>query len=260
MTQTIEAFHAEWTKFRTLPSSLWLMLAATVPTVALSAGMLLAASYQPTGYEDVTKLSLTGIYLGQAVIAVFAVLVVSNEYSTGMIRITLTAMPRRLMVLAAKATILVGIVVVDGVITVGGSLVTARLILPGRGFTAAHGYPLVSLAHGATLRAAGGSILYLALIALISLGVASAVRDSAAAIGAVLGLLYLFPVLAQVVTDPAWHRHLEQLGPMTAGVAILATTGLRALPISPWAGLGVLGAWAGAALVLGALLLHRRDA
>ena len=72
--------------------------------------------------------------------------------------------------------------------------------------------PLVSLGHGPTLRAAVGSVLYLVLIALLSLGVATAVRESAAAIGLVLGLLYLFPFLAQVVSDPAWHRHLEQIG------------------------------------------------
>jgi hypothetical protein len=74
------------------------------------------------------------------------------------------------------------------------------------------------------LRAAGGSVLYLALIALLSLGIASAVRDGAAAIGIVLGLLYLFPILGQVAGSSSWHRHLERLAPMTAGLAIQATT------------------------------------
>jgi ABC-2 type transport system permease protein len=110
------------------------------------------------------------------------------------------------------------------------------------------------------LRAAAGSVLYLALIALLSLGAATAVRDSAAAIGAVLGLLYLFPLVAAVVTDPHWQRHLEQIGPMSAGLAIQATTGLRSLPLSPWAGLGALAAWAAAALLAGGLLLRLRDA
>ena len=67
------------------------------------------------------------------------------------------------------------------------------------------------------LRAAAGSVLYLALIALLSLGIATAVRDSAVAIGVVLGLLYLFPIIAAVVR-PAWQRHLEQIAPMTAGL------------------------------------------
>ena len=110
------------------------------------------------------------------------------------------------------------------------------------------------------LRAAAGSVLYLALIALLSLGVAAAVRDSAVAIGIILGLLYLIPIIATVVGAPGWHRHLGQIAPMTAGLAIQATTGLRSLPLSPWTGLGVLAAWAAAALLAGGLLLRLRDA
>ncbi len=110
------------------------------------------------------------------------------------------------------------------------------------------------------LRAAAGSVLYLALIALLALGAATAVRDSATAIGIVLGLLYFFPIIAGAVTERHWQRHLQQIGPMNAGLAIQATTGLNKLPISPWAGLGVLAAWAAAALLTGGLLLRFRDA
>ena len=85
------------------------------------------------------------------------------------------------------------------------------------------------------------------------------VRDSAVAIGAVLRLLYVFPILTGVVTDPRWDRHLQQIGPMTAGLDIQVTTGLRSLPLSPWAGLGVLTAWAARALVAGGLVLRLRD-
>ena len=255
-----EALHAEWTKLRTLASTYWLLFAVAVCTVGVGTAVVAASSYQTGSYQDTPKLSLTGIDLGQAVVAVLAVLVISNEYSTGMMSITLTAMPRRLVVLAAKAVTLTGLVAAAGVIAVGGSLLAGRLILPGNGFTVAHGYPVLSLGHGPTLRAAVGSVLYLVLIALLSLGVATAVRDTAAAIGIALGLLYLFPLLAQVVSDPAWHRHLEQIGPMTAGLAIQATTNLQSLPISPWAGLGVLAAWSAGALLVGGLLLKVRDA
>jgi ABC-2 type transport system permease protein len=110
------------------------------------------------------------------------------------------------------------------------------------------------------LRAAAGSVLYLALIALLSLGAATALREAAAAIGVVLGLLYLFPIIAAVAGNATVSRHLEQIGPMTAGLAIQATTGLNTLPISPWTGLGVLAAWAAGALLLGGLLLRLRDA
>jgi ABC-2 type transport system permease protein len=152
------------------------------------------------------------------------------------------------------------LVLVAGAIAVLASVLAGRLILPGHGFTAVHGHPPLSLTDGPVLRAAAGSVLYLALIALLSLGAATAVRDSAAAIGVVLGLLYVFPILAQVVTDMEWRRHLQQIAPMSAGLAIQATTGLHSLPIGPWAGLGVLAAWATTMLVLGGLLLWLRDA
>jgi ABC-2 type transport system permease protein len=186
--------------------------------------------------------------------------VISNEYATGMLCTTFTAMPRRLVVVGAKAATLTGLVLVAGVIAVGGSLIAGRVILPGNGFTVAHGYVLLSLSHGPTLRAAGGSALYLVLVALFSLGVATALREPATSIGVVLGLLYLLPLLARVVSDPAWHRHLEQFAPMTAGLSIQATTNLQSLPVSPWAGLGVLAAWSAGALLIGGVLLNIRDA
>ena len=114
-------------------------------------------------------------------------LAISDEYSTGMIRITLTAMPRRLTVLAAKAALAGGLVLAAGTVAVLASVLAGRLILPGRGFTPANGYQPLSLANGPDLRAACGSVLYLTLIALLSLGVATAVRDAAVAIGTVLG-------------------------------------------------------------------------
>jgi len=148
---------------------------------------------------------LPGIQLGQAVIATLAVLAISSEYSTGMIRTTLTAMPRRPTVLAAKAAVLTLLVTAAGTIAAAGSVLAGRLILPGHGFTAARGFPLLSLADGPVLRAAAGSVLYLALIALLSLGAAAIVRDSAAATGAVLGLLYLPPIFAAVLaSNPHW--------------------------------------------------------
>jgi len=255
------ALHAEWTKLRTVPGTSWLLLA----TVALTAGLGAAAAaavkcpYAGCG-QDPAKVSLTGVDFGQAVVAILAVLAVSGEYSTGMIRVTFAAMPRRSTVLAAKAAVVTGLVLAAGTVAVLGSVLAGRLLLPGNGFTAAHGYQALSLGNGPVLRAAAGSVLYLALIALLSLGVATAVRDSAVAIGVVLGLLYLFPIITQVVTDPHWHRHLEQIAPMNAGLDIQATIGLRSLPLSPWQGLGVLAAWAAGALLTGGLLLRLRDA
>jgi ABC-2 type transport system permease protein len=256
-----EALHAEWTKLRTVPDTSWLLLGTIALTIAVSAAAAAATKCHSAGCNlDPAKISLTGIDLGQAVVAILAVFAISGEYSTGMIRVSLAAMPRRCTVLAAKAVVVTGLVLAAGTITVLGSVAAGRLILPGNGFTPTHGYPPLSLADSPVLRAAAGSVLYLALIALLSLGVATAVRDSATAIGIVLGLLYLFPIIAAVVTNPDWQRHLQQIGPMSAGLAIQATTGLSRLPISPWVGLGVLTAWAAAALLAGGLLLRLRDA
>ncbi len=255
------SLHAEWTKLRTLASTFWLLLAAAALTAMASAAAA-AATRCPSGgcADDPAKISLTGIYLGQAVVAVIAVMAVSGEYGTGMIRLTLTAMPRRLTVLAAKAAVLTVLVLVTGTIAVLASLLAGGLILPGHGIGPAHGYPAISPGDGPVLRAAFGSVLYLALIALLSLGAAPALREAAVAIGAVLGLLYLVPIIAVAAGNADLSRHLEQIGPMTAGLAIQATTGLNTLPISPWAGLGVLAAWAVGALLLGGLLLRMRDA
>jgi ABC-2 type transport system permease protein len=137
---------------------------------------------------------------------------VSGEYGTGMIRLTLTAMPRRATVLAAKAAIIAGLVLITGTITVLGSLLAGGLILPGYGIGPAHGYPAISLGDGPVLRAVVGSILYLALIALLSLGTATAVREAAAAIGVVLGLLYLFPIIAAVAGNTGVSRLLQRSG------------------------------------------------
>jgi ABC-2 type transport system permease protein len=257
----MRALHAEWTKLRTLAGTSWLLVAAVALTVATSAAAAAAVTCPAAGCGlDAAKVSLTGIEFGQAVVAVLAVLAIGGEYSSGMIRTTLAAMPRRTTVLAAKAAVLSGLLLAAGTVAVLGCLLAGRLILPGNGFTAAHGYQALSLADGPVLRAAAGSVLYLALIGLLSLGAATAVRDPAAAIGVVLGLLYLFPIIVAVVADPHWQRHLQQLGPMTAGLDIQATIGLRSLPLSPWAGLGVLAAWAASALLAGGVLLRLRDA
>jgi ABC-2 type transport system permease protein len=255
------ALRAEWTKLRTSPGTGWLLLAVVALTAAAGA-VTDAATRCPAAscHLDPARTSLTGVYLSQAVVAVLAVLAVSGEYGSGMIRTTFTAMPRRITVLAAKAVTITSLVLAAGAAGVLGAVLAGRLVLPGRGFTAAHGFTPLWLGDGPVLRAAGGSVLYLALIGLLGLGVAAAVRDAALAIGVVLGLLYVFPIVAVVLGSSHLARHVQQIAPMTAGLVIQDTTGLRGLPISPWAGLGVLAAWTAAALLAGGLLLRLRDA
>jgi ABC-2 type transport system permease protein len=255
-----DALYAEWTKLRTLTSTIWLLIGTAVLTIAISAAVVAATHQSPNGGggQDPTKLALTGIKLGQAVIAVLAVLAISEEYGTGMIRTTLAAIPHRLTMLGAKAVNVGAVSLAAGLLAVIGCLIAGRLMLPANGLDPAHGYALISIARGPTLRAATGSVIYLILIGLLALGVATAIRDTAVSSGVVLALLYLPPLLAQAVSNPL-RRHIQQVAPMTAGLAAQATTNLRNQPIAPWAGLGVVAAWAAAALLLAGLLLRRRD-
>ena len=261
MNQLREALHCEWTKLRTVPSTGWLLLTAVVLTAGASTLATVVEKCPASCGTDTTRVSLTGILLGQAAVAVLAVLVMTGEYSSGMIRTTLIAVPRRITALAAKAIMVTGVVLAAGAVAVLGSVLAGYFILPGNGFTGAHGSLPLTLGAGPTLRAAAGSVLYLALIALLSLGLATALRDSGATIAVVLALLYIVPILTDLGTlDPAWEHRLQRYGPMTAGLAIQATRNLRKLPIGPWPGLGVLAAWAAAAMLAGALLLRLRDA
>jgi ABC-2 type transport system permease protein len=238
------ALRAEWTKLWTLPGTAWLVLGAAAGTAGL--GALAAAACSPGECGgDPTRTSLTGLHIGQLVVAVLAVLVIGGEYATGMMRVTLAALPHRVAVLAAKATVVAAVVLPAAVVAVPASLLSGDI---------------PSLTDGPVLRATAGSVLYLLLVALLALGVATVVRQPAAAIGCVLGLLYLFPVVAMSMTDEDWQRRLQKVGPMTAGQSIQATTGLDELPIGPWAGLGVLALWAAGALLAGALALQARDA
>jgi hypothetical protein len=261
----LRAVRAEWTKLRTAPSTAWLVLVGVAAMVAL--GALVAAGtstrHCPTPSScpyDTTKLSLIGVHLGQIGIAVLSVLAITNEYATRMIQSTLTAVPRRAVVWASKLAVVTAAALTAGVIGVVGSVVAARQILPGNGFTVARGYAVLPLADEATRRAAIGTVLYLGLIALLGVAVGAIVRDTAGALTTVLGLLYLAPMLSMVISDPRWHRRLERYAPMTAGLAVQATRNLPQLPIGPWAGLGLLAVYVAAAVLLAAVLFVIRDA
>ncbi len=229
MSGTARALHAEWTKLRTVRSSGWLLVGVT--TLTLGIGALVAASLRfeecaaPGGecVADTTKIALSGVYVGQVAAVVFGALAVSSEYAAGTIRTTLAAVPRRWVTLVAKALVVTGPVLVAAVLSVAGSLLVARAILPANGFTSAHGYPALSVSDPATLRATAGTVLYLCLIALLSLGVALIVRNTGAAIATSLGLLFVFPLVGTLVTEPRWREWLTEWAPMSAGLAVQAT-------------------------------------
>lgn len=254
------ALHAEWTKLRTVSSTPWTVLSIVVCTVAIGTLTVMGLSADRCGEPgaacgtDTARFSLAGVYLGQIAVVVLAVLAVTPEYETLMIRSTLAAEPRRGRVLAAKTATVTAIALAAGVLAVLGSLAISWIILPG------HGFPALSIGDGPTLRAYSGTVLYLGLIAVLSLGLAVAIRHTGATITVVLSLLYTLPIVATVVSDPVWRDRILRFSPMTAGLAIQSTRNLAAQPIQPWPGIGVLASYTTAAAALGWILFHRRDA
>lgn len=259
------AVRMEWTKLRTVRGTAWCLVTLVLGTAVV--GALVAATGDAADCRprpctlDAVRISLTGIYCGQLGVVVLAALAVTAEYDTMLIRTTLAASPRRIAVLAAKATVVAATVLAAGLVAVAASAAAGRIILPGNGFTPEHGYPhLLSPADGPAARAYLGTVGYLGLIALLSLGIAATVRHTGAAVTVTLALLYVAPIAAQFTTDPVWQQRILRYTPMPAGLAVQATVNLDTQPIGPWTGLGVLAAYTGTAVVLGALLLHSRDA
>ncbi len=262
----MRAVHAEWTKLRTVPSTAWslaLFVGLSVGLTAFVTSVLETSGCPPptTGCDDDTTMdSLSGVHLGQIAVVVLAVLTMSSEYATNMIRTTLATKPRRGAVLAAKAAVVTGVVVVFGAIGALGSLLAGRTILPSNGYTAANGYPPPSLSDEPTLRAVVGTVLYLGLLALLSVGVAAIVRHTAGAVAAVLTMLYI-PFIVALSLPDSMREAVQKIAPMTAGLAVQATVERAdSVPIGPWAGLGVLGAYAVAALTVGYAFFRTRDA
>src|SRR5215469_13143697 len=177
-----------------------------------------------------------------------------------MIRVSLAAMPRRSVLLAAKALVVTAVVMVAGLVSVLGSVLAGRLLLPGNGFNKHRGFAALSVLHEPTLRAAAGSVLYLVLIGLFTLGLSTALRESGLVTAVVLCVLYVIPLVSDVTLSAVWQHRLNRWAPVNAGLAIQATRDVAKLPIGPWPGLGVLGLWAAAALAVGWVVLRLRDA
>jgi hypothetical protein len=256
---------AELIKVWTLMPVRWLLGATVVAQVVMGAVLAAALDVEGCGAGsgctlDPVRTSLGGVWLAQIATAALGVLAVSSEYDSAQVGVTLAATPRRLPVMLAKAGVVVSLVAPAALVGTLGGLLTGRLVLADNGAAASSGLPLPSLADPATLRAALGTVAYLALVAVLAVGVAALLRDAAAALVAVLGVLFLFPMLGMVVTDPTWQQRLHRYAPMDAGLAVQATRGLDDLAIAPWPGLALFGAYSAAALAAGTLLFLTRDA
>jgi ABC-2 type transport system permease protein len=211
-------------------------------------------------FEDTVKLSLFGVRLGQVGAVILAVLAVTTEYGNQTIKATMAAVPRRWMVVTSKLVVVTVLSLAAGVVGVVGSVLIARAMLPGHGFTQANGYPAVSLLDDLTRRASVGTVLYLGLIALLSAGIALLLRDTGGSLTVILALLFGSPLVALFVSDPLWQHRIHRFSPMDAGLAIQATRDFATIHIGQWAGVGLLGAYAAVAALAGGVMFRLRDA
>ncbi len=240
------AMRMEWTKLRTVRATGWSLLTLFLSTVALSA--LAAAQTGPADCAprpctlDTTKIALTGVYIGQIAVVAFSVLAITSEYDTMTIRATLAAMPRRTLILAAKAIVVTTTVLVTAASTVLGCLTLVRVILVRKGFNELNGYQrMLMISDGQTRRAFLGTIFYLCAVSVLSLGMAVVIRHTAGAITTMVALLYVPVIVVRFVTDPDWQHRIATYSPMTASRAMLAV-------------------YAAVAMLVGAAVLDRRDA
>ena len=258
---------SEWTKLRTQRGALVALCVMVVLMVGMTAW---AASETHTdavfgGDDDVVQIGLSGIVFAEIAAIVAGASLITSEYTTGMIRTTLTATQGRLRVLAAKAVVLSLVTFPLALIASALAFVLAQSLLHERGFVAP-AYPPVSITDPEAARAVVGTGLLLTAYALMALGIGTILRHSGATISTCTGLVFV-PLLMLGLFPEDVRERLEQLSPL-AGMAIQSTTGRmlssfggdEGMPIGPWPGLGVAFAWALAALIGGGLLLRARDA
>ncbi|QXE34628.1 ABC transporter permease [Streptomyces sp. GMY02] len=250
---------SEWTKIRTVSSTTWTLISALVVTVALGAALsaLLNSTFDelPAPQQatfDPTFTSFSGMTLGQLAMVVFGVLVVGSEYSSGMIRTSLAAVPRRGTFLFSKVLVAGVLALVVGLVTGFVSFFLGQALLGDHSTTI--GAPNV-------LRAVIGSGLYMALIALFSMGVATMLRSSMLSLGILMPFFFLVSqILAAVpVAKDVAHYFPDRAGSRIMQVLPNAMNSEEA-PYGPWGGLGIMVLWVAAALVGGFLVLRKRDA
>ncbi|RSS82870.1 ABC transporter permease subunit [Streptomyces sp. WAC06614] len=250
---------SEWTKIRTVASTIWTLVAALVVTVGISAGLCAVFNSTFDSMPDVQKAtfdptlaSFAGMSLGQLAMIVFGVLVVGSEYSTGMVRTSLAAVPRRATFLAGKLLVATVLALVVGLVTSFLSFFLGQAIL---------GDHSIGIDGPNVLRAVIGAGLYMALIALFSMGVATMLRSSMLSLGILMPFFFL---ISTILGNVEATRKVAQWFPDRAGSMIMQTVpeamGSDPAPYGPWGGLGIMVLWVVAAVLGGYLVLKQRDA
>jgi ABC-2 type transport system permease protein len=254
-----DALRSEWTKARSVPSTMWTLLVATVLGIGLSAlfSAILAHQYSKGSSAslraswDPTSTSGSGFGLAQLAIVVLGVLVITSEYSSGAIRTSLTAIPRRERFLAAKALVLSVMVFVFSEVVAFVTFFIGQALFSGHAPTASLGQPYV-------LRALVGDGLYGVLIALLGMALGAILRNAAGAIAIMVAMLFVLPALAAALPDSIEHS-VEKFWPTQAGQEI--TNVVRgAHTLSAWEGFGVMCLFVAIVLFFAFFLLDRRDA
>ncbi len=255
---------SEWTKLRTVRSTVWTLLVTVLAVVGIGAlaTAVTAAHWRNGGIEDrfgfdPTARSLAGLFFGEISLGVLGVLAMSAEYSSGTIRATLAAIPNRPLVLACKAAVF-GVValVTSEVLTFAAFLLGQQLL---KGST-----PYATLSEPGVLRAVAGAGLVLTVIALFALGLATIIRHTAGAIATFVGVLLVLPLVLQAFPVSFQDDVLKYM-PLVIAENMATTNPLHrifgsAVTFSPWVGFALLCCYAAAALVIGGILFVRRDA
>ena len=255
----VGVLRSEWTKFRSVRSTVWSLLVTAVVGVGLGAIVTSAqaARYSTHGLAsqilfDPTRASLAGLLFAQLAVGVLAVLVVSAEYSTGTIHATFSAAPRRPLVLTAKVALFATVALVVGEAVSFVAFGIGQSILSGK-------TPTASLSDPAALRAVLSGGLYLFALGLFALGVASIIRHTAASISTFVGTLFILPIIADVLPS-SFSSDVGRFLPADIGTVMLTAHYRGSDPFGPWTGFALLCGYAAIALVAGGVLLVRRDA
>lgn len=257
----VRVMAGEWIKIRSVRSTVWSLFLLVVLDLGFTAlfTWLTVSQWSKSGpathaaivADPVATIMGTGLEIGQLAICVLGVLVIASEYSTGMIRASLLAVPKRLPMLAAKAAVFGLLVLVLGVAVSLASFSKGAPIL--------HSKAPVALSDPGVLRAVVGGGLYLCILGLFALAIGAIVRHSAAAITGVIAFVLVLSPLAALLPGSI-GKHVYAYLPSQAGLLITQAHRAPHDLLTPWQGFGVFCAWTAALLILATVMLKWRDA
>jgi ABC-2 type transport system permease protein len=246
---------SEWTKFRSLRSTVSTLLIAVVLMIGLGAMFAAITASQATGFEPgatAISTSLTGTFFAQLAVGVLGVLLITGEYSTGMIRSSLTVVPSRLPMLWGKLAVFAGTVFLTMLAASFTSFFVGQALLSGKHLDA-------SLSDPGALRSVFGAALYLTVAGLTATAIGALLRNTAGAIATVVAVLFVIPPLTNLLPT-SLTDHFVQYLPSNAGAVMLDGTFGVAHPLTPWTGFGVMCAYAVVLIGFAAWRLRRVDA